>query len=120
MKLIARHHLANHLLKCAALMLSVLCWLHINYNKEIQCTIQVPLMLDNVQGNATHAPTSLALHVQGTRSALYAMNPAASAVHVDVSELSQGEHTVFATQDTFFLPDSLSMVDYTPYTLLIH
>lgn len=120
MKLVVLHHLANHLLKCAAVILSVLCWLQINYNRDVHCSVEVPLLFDHTNIEHTlHAPETITLHVLGTRNALYALDRTESAVHIDARDLQPGEHTVVVSRDTFFLPDSITMLDYTPCNISV-
>ena len=120
MKLVVLHHLANHLLKCAAIILSVLCWLHINYNKEVTCSIQVPLLFDHADIERTfHAPETMTLQVRGTRSALYALDKKSSAVHIDARDLQLGEQTLIVSRDAIFLPDSVCMLNYMPCNISV-
>ena len=120
MKGIVLHHLANHLLKCAAIMLSILCWLQINYNKPVQCQVEVPLLFDHIpEGHNVSAPEVITLSLQGTRTALYAFDRTESAVHIDLQHMSPGEHTILASRDKFFLPDSLTVLNYTSCSISI-
>lgn len=121
MKLVVLHHLANHLLKCAAIILSILCWLHINYNKEVICTINVPLLFDHTNTEHTLcAPETIALQLRGTRSALYSLDRNESAVHIDARNLQLGEQKIIVSHDTFFLPDSVSMLNYMPCNITVN
>lgn len=120
MKLVVLHHLANHLLKCTAIILSVLCWLYINYNKEVTCSVQVPLLFDHTETkNSLHAPETVTLQVRGTRSALYALDKDSAAIHIDARDLQNGEYPLVVSRDTIFLPDSVSMVNYMPCNISV-
>ena len=115
MKLVLLHHLSNHLLKCAALILSILCWLHINYNQEISCSIKVPLLFEHTdEEQILHAPETVALHVQGTRNTIYSHDLTESAIRIDARKLHAGKQTLALAQHMFFLPESITMLDYTP------
>jgi hypothetical protein len=120
MKIIILHHLTNHLLKCAALMLSILCWLHINYNKEICCTIKIPLLFDHITD--THilsAPETISLQIQGTRTALLHIDNSVSAVHIDARTLKKGDQILTVSSDAIFLPESVSVLHYSPCTISV-
>ena len=120
MKIVVLHHLANHLLKCAAVILSVLCWLHINYNKDVTCNIEVPLLFDQTNTEQMfHAPETITLQLRGTRSALYSLDPNESAVHIDARTLQAGEQKILVLPNTFFLPESVSMLNYMPCKITV-
>lgn len=121
MKLVVLHHLANHLLKCAAIILSVLCWLHINYNKEVVCNIQVPLLFEHSEAERIiSAPETVTMQVRGLRSALYTLDAHTTAIHIDARNLQPGKYPLVVSRDAIFLPDSVSMLNYMPCNISVH
>lgn len=108
------------LLKVMAVVLSCSWWLHMNYNKEIACHVHVPVLFEHVPTEASVcAPETVRLTLKGTRSHLYGLDQEQLAVHVDCKDLKQGPQELAVTRQKIFLPESVTVLDYTPCSITI-
>ena len=105
----------NIVLKCMALILGSSLWLMISSVHTTTLWVEVPVSFYNQHDHIViNAPETIQVQLSGNRSALRAIDPDRLAVHIDAQELHNGKNPITLHAHNLFLPDLISVVNYSP------
>ena len=77
--------------------------------------ITIPLCFYNVPiENSIKAPEFLSVKITGKRTELRSLDVKELAVHINAELLREGKNFLSITPETFFLPESIKLVHYSP------
>lgn len=78
----------------------------------------IPVSFYNSAGFTITSPEAIQIKVLGTRNAVFKTAHTA-AVHCDVTTLQEGKNSVRLSSEQIFLPEAISLVDYTPKIITV-
>ncbi len=105
----------NIVLKCMALIIGCSLWLMVSSLHTSTLWVEVPVSFYNQHDNIIiHAPNTIQIQLSGSHSAIRTINYNNLAVHIDAQELHDGKNPLELHAYNLFLPDLISMVNYSP------
>jgi hypothetical protein len=112
--------LSNAPLLIISLVLGYSFWYIASYDQTIMLNLNVPLCFAGAVDNyKLHAPENIDVTFKGKRADIYALDKEALAAHINISKLLPGTHGILLTKQHLFLPDNITLVQYTPSNLTI-
>lgn len=106
--------------KISALVIAFLYWSHLTSLQQQTITAQVPLCFYDLAAEHTlEAPETIVLTLRGKKSDLARIQLPALAAHCDASQLHAGKNGLMITHKELFLPETISVVHYTPLPLVV-
>ncbi len=110
----------NLSLKCISFVLGFFCWFIFSNTHHSSLDLEVPVsFFGDEHKKADFHPEILHVHLSGKRSDLYALNPEAVALHVNLDELEPGEHLLEVSAEKLLLPAPVKLVHWNPINPLI-
>lgn len=107
-----------HFIKISSVFIGYMLWAFMAQFQWTTTIQTVPLCFyqDNSQSvqKTIIAPDSIMITIVGPRKEMYQFNPTESAVHIDVSQYSDGNHVIQLSKENLFLPDNLKLVHLVP------
>lgn len=105
----------NIILKCTSLILGILLWCYISALFKTTLWVEVPISFYNQPEESTiQAPETVFLQLSGYRNNLRHINSHDLAIHIDATHLHEGKNPLIIHTHNLFLPDSISVVNYSP------
>ncbi len=102
-------------LKVISLFLGYTFWYIFGNFHTTTAWITVPLCFYNVPiENSIKAPEFLSVKIAGKRAELRSLDLNELAIHINAEFLQEGKNLLSITPDTFFLPESIKLVHYSP------
>jgi hypothetical protein len=109
----------NFNLKLVACIIGYGLWHIASQSLIIEHTFAVPIAFYNIDKKTIKGPESVNVTLRGKRATL--RNVARHlALHIDASTITADRSTIAVTKEDLFLPDTVSLVHYTPTDSLIH
>lgn len=107
-------------LKLISLFLGYSFWYIATINQVITIPLVIPLYFTSQKQYAIEAPEKITVTIQAKRSDIYSIDQQNLAAHVTIDNLLPGKHGIIITNNHLFLPDTISIVNYTPANLYIN
>jgi len=105
----------NIILKCSSLILGMLLWLYISSLFTSTVWVDVPISFYNqTEETAIRAPETVSLQLAGYRTQLRQLDAQPLAIHIDAQTLHEGKNPLIIHRENLFLPDFISVVNYSP------
>lgn len=116
MKLSLQKSIKNNLvLKCMALLLGFFAWFIVSRLHKTTVWVEVPLSFYNNHDHVViNAPESLHVQLSGYRDVIRSIDHDSLAVHIDIHDLNEGKNPIRVHAQNLFLPDLISVVNYSP------
>ena len=112
--------LSNASLKIICLLFGYSFWYIASFDHIVTFSTNVPLCFSILDSKYTlDAPETIAITIQGKRSALYTLEQKDLAAHININKLLPGKNSIIITEQHLFLPKSVTLVDYKPSNLTI-
>lgn len=81
---------------------------------------RIPLSFHDIPEDLTiNAPESVDITLHGKRVDFHYLDHDSLAVHIDASKLKKGENCIKLSEQQFFLPEPLKLLNISPSTILI-
>lgn len=109
----------NFNLKLAACIIGYGLWHIASQSLVIERTLAVPVAFYNTENKTIKGPETVNITLRGKRFVLRSLVPHL-ALHIDASTITEDRSTIAVTKEDLFLPDTVSLVHYTPTDSLIH
>jgi hypothetical protein len=126
MSLHIRSNLATNKLvqKISAFIIGFFCWSHLNILQHHTITCTIPLCFYNQEYLDEHklsleAPETITITLRGKKGDLARIDYSALATHINAAQLHKGKNGIFLTSKDLFLPDTISVIHYSPLPLII-
>ena len=111
---------SNAPLKIISLFLGYSLWYVASLNQTVTLSMNVPLCFNALQHPYdVQAPETIDVLLQGKRAALHSIDKTELAAHVDIGKLLPGKHGIILNERHLFLPQTISLVQYTPANISI-
>jgi len=106
---------SNLVLKVFALVLGFGLWLIVSSMHSTTIWVEVPLSFYNQYDTiCVHAPETMHVQLAGKRALLRSLDLKNLAIHIDAQELNEGKQPITIQAHNLFLPDTISVVNYSP------
>jgi hypothetical protein len=93
----------------------MLLWLYISSLFKSTLWVEVPISFYNQSEETTiHAPEMVSLQLAGYYAQLRQLDNQQLAIHIDAQTLHDGKNPLIIHRENLFLPDSISVVNYSP------
>lgn len=112
------HH--RHTTKIYSIILGYSIWFCIAQHQVISQTYQAPIYFYDTKTEFITAPASAEITLQGNRKELYKFKKEHAEIHLDGSNLKDGNQEIVLARENLFLPDTLKLVDLIPAHISIH
>lgn len=107
-----------HFTKIASFFIGYMLWAFIAQFQFTMTSQSIPICFyqnsDQSINRTIIAPDLVMISISGNRKDIYEFNSAESAIHVDISKYSDGDHEIQLSQENLFLPDSLKLIHLVP------
>ena len=107
--------LSNPALKVVSLIIGYGIWHVLSAHHMHTLAVEVPVCFYNeVAAHEVDAPATVRVELQGARKILRALNTQSLALHVDAATLRHGPNQLRVDHTTLFVPNSITVVHYSP------
>ncbi len=111
----------NTMLKIICLLCGYSFWYIASFDTVITTHITIPLSFISTTNNYTiNAPETITITLKGKRSDLYTLDTQTLAAHINIDNYPSGKHDIIITEYHLFLPNTITLVRYTPSNLCIN
>lgn len=112
--------LSNPLLKLTSLFLGYSFWYIASAHQIVTLQCRVPLSFNELpQHYSINAPEDITITLQGKRIDMYELDHTSLAVHRTIKKISPGKHALCLTKQDLFLPESITLLQYSPSNLSV-
>lgn len=110
----------NTSLKIISLLLGYTFWYIFSHSHMNTLWVTVPVCFYNIPQKTTiKGPETIALKIAGKRSELSALDIDNLAIHINAHQLAQGKNLLNLDHQSLFLPQSITLVHYSPSNPII-
>lgn len=118
LQVIQKPLLAGLILKCCAIVCGYALWDMMNKPYPIKTTLNIPVSFYNNTNFKIEAPETIQIKILGNRKGIFKTAHTA-AVHCDVANLQEGKNSMQLSDEQIFLPEAISLLDYTPKIITV-
>ncbi|MGZ6254751.1 MAG: hypothetical protein ACXWL5_02095 [Candidatus Chromulinivorax sp.] len=112
--------LSRPFIKINACLIGYGLWILLSQHQTVTMTCNIPICFFKLQANTKIvAPDTVQIIVSGTKNILQKFDIYNNALHLDASELSQGENRILLQKENLFLPDEINLINLIPSSLSI-
>jgi len=111
----------NFLLKLVSLLFGFAFWYLFTHEQQSYQQIAVPISFHDIPSDfLIKAPETIEITIRGKRIDLHNLNAESLAFHINAGSLKKGKNSLSLSTDHLFLPDHVSLLNYSPSTILVY
>ncbi len=106
--------------KFTALILGYSLWFFTATYQWQSKTYTIPICFHQSTNQQIQSIETVMIKIYGPRNYIHFINPKDLAIHVDVSNFTNGTHTIYLDDANLFLPEALKLIELIPSAISLH